>query len=197
MEREGGGKDFPGAEVLSGGSPRAVLHRLLDHDPFELAARVTAHLEEHALLLSHDRVWLRTLARVAHAAPGCRGRPPLEEWLAGRLATSIGEILAEEVERELEAAPLEVSAEPHEAFVAERFGVEPGQARRACIRSNGLPDRVRRTFFALAVKGLGVRRHVAEGHGPPERVHADFETAMRALAAYPDAEDLDLWGMPW
>ncbi len=195
--RDGGGESFPGAELFRGKSPRAVLHLLLDHDPFELAARVTARLEQRALLLSHDRVWLRTLARVAHAAPGYRGRPPLDEWLRGRLDKSMDEILAEQVQQELEAAPLELPAEPHHAFVTERFGVEPGQARRACVRFNGLPDRVRHTFFALTVHGRSVHRHVAEGHGPPERVQADFETAVRALAAYPDAEDLDLWGTPW
>lgn len=195
--RDGGGKDFPGAEVLRGKSPREVLHRLLDHDPFELSNRVTARLDERAYLLSHQRVWLRTLARVAHAALGYQGRPPLDEWLRGRLDKSLNEILAEQVQAELEAAPLEVPPEPHHRFVSERFGVEPGQARRACIRFNGLPDPVRQTFFALAVHKKTLHRYVAEGYGPPERVRADFETAVRALAAYPDADDLDMWEAIW
>lgn len=195
--RGGDASAFPGSEWLRGPSPRAILHNLLDHDPFELGGRSVARLEQRALLLSGNKLWLRALARVAHAALGYHGEPALETWLRQKMDVSLEEILEEELQAELEGQPLDVPPEPHHLFVSQHFGVEPGMARRACLRFNGLPESVRRVFFAIAVHKKSVNRCVAEGNGPPERVRDDFELAVRALSAYPEPDDLDLLGLPW
>jgi len=50
------------------------------------------------------------------------------------------------------------------------------------VAFNFLPDRVRGAYFAVLVQGKTVNRYVAEGHGPPERVKADIEMALRAIS---------------
>lgn len=181
-----------GAEALRGSSPRALLHRLLDHDPFELQARSVGRLEQRALLLPERRVWLRALARVAHAGLGYRGSPPLDEWIAARIDKAIEEIQDEDLQAELANEPLQVPYEGRLLALSQGLGLEIGMTRRACIRFNGLPDRVRQTFFAVSILGRPVNRYVAEGNGPPEQVNADLRAALLALSAYAEADDLDL-----
>lgn len=194
---EAAARPFPGAEVLRGRSPLEVLHRLLDHDPFELQTRSVGRLEQRALLLHERRVWLRALARVAYAGPRYAGHPSLEEWLAGRIDQAIEEILEEDLEAELAGEPIDVPYEGRLVALAEGLGLEIGMTRRACIRFNSLPEEVRRTFFAISIHGKSIHRWVAEGHGPPLRVHADLRHALSALSAFPAADDLDLGDAPW
>ncbi len=188
-----GGKEFPGSEALRGRSPMEVLHRLLDHDPFELQGRSVGRLEARALLLAERRVYLRTLARVAYAAPKYRGVPPLDEWLEGRIDQAIEEILEEDLEAELSGEPLAVPYESRLVSLSESLGLEIGMTRRACLRFNALPDRARRAFFAVAIQGKTVHRYVAEGQGPPLTVVADLRLALDALSAPAAGDDLDLW----
>ncbi len=188
---------FPGCEVLVGQSPREVLHRLVDHDPFELGARSEARLDARALLLPQRRVWLRTLARVAYASMRYAGDPPLDPWLAGRVDVAIDEILFEEVEAEHGDEALDLDDVRHLVFVSQRFGIEIGSARRACNRFNALPDGVRATFFALAVHGKPLRRWVAEGHGPPLAVREDLNLALCTLSNPPDPDPPEFQDDPW
>lgn len=196
---EGGirGEPFAGAGALRGRSPKEVLHRLLDHDPFELEARSSARVDQRALLVSVSRVGLRALARVAYAAMRYAGQPPLAEWLSEQIDMSIEEILEEDVEAELSCEPLEPPYERHLLFVSQSLGIELGLARRACIRFNALPEPARRTFFALHVHGKSVHRWVAEGHGPPAVIHEELHRALSTLSAFPDGEDEDLSEVPW
>lgn len=68
------------------------------------------------------------------------------------------------------------------AFLAETLGIPVALARRACVAFNYLPDRIRGAYYAVLVEGKTVNRYVAEGHGPPERVRADIEAAIRAIS---------------
>ena len=188
---------FPGCEVLVGQSPREVLHRLVDHDPFELGARSEARLDARALLLPQRRVWLRALARVAYASMRYAGDPPLDPWLGGRVDAAIDEIQSEEVEAEYAGDPPGLDDVRHLVFVSERFGIEIGSARRSCNRFNALPDAVRATFFALAVHGKPVRRWVAEGNGPPLAVREDLNLAFCTLSTPPDPDPRDFPDDPW
>lgn len=190
---DSGRRDFPGSEALRGRSPMEVLHRLLDHDPFELQGRSVGRLEQRALLLAERRVYLRTLARVAYAAPRYRGEPPLDDWLVGRIDQAIEEILEEDLEAELSGEPVEVPYESRLVSLSETLGMEVGMTRRACLRFNALPDRVRHAFFAVAIQGKTVHRYVAEGQGPPLRVVADLRRALDALSAPAEGDDQDLW----
>ena len=54
-----------GRALLAGGSPREILARLVDGDPLGLRAVVYERLRARAYLLEADRVFLRSLARVA------------------------------------------------------------------------------------------------------------------------------------
>ena len=67
-------------------------------------------------------------------------------------------------------------------FLAETLGIPKALARRACVAFNYQPERVRCAYFAVLVQGKTVNRYVAEGHGPPERVKADIEMALRTIS---------------
>ena len=169
-------------EVLRGRSPREILARLVEGDPLEIEARCRERIETLALLVDLQRLHLRTAARVAHAAPSWRGEPPISEWLADRIEVSMRELIREDFEAERSGIPPEKPWDPRYAFVSEALGVEPALARRACVAFNKLPLEVRCVYFAVAVQGKTVNRHVAEGHGPPEKARAQLKMAVQAIS---------------
>lgn len=175
--------NYAGHEILSLGSARAILARLIDGDPFEIEARCIERLGALALLLDVRRVHLRTIARVAHAAPRYRGDPPLAQWLAGIVDASAKELVGEDREEARSEVPTNESWDPRYAFLSEAMGIEPTQARRACIAFNVLPIDVRRAYYAVVVEGRTINRYVAEGNGPPDRVRLLLSTAINAIRA--------------
>ncbi len=170
-----------GFESLVRGSPHEVLARLVDGDPLELDARCRARLRERALLLCVRRLHLRSVARIAHAAKRYRGELPVDEWIGGRIDYSIGELIDEDREDERSGVPPSRLGDARYAFLSETLGVEPGLARRACVGFNSLADDVRSTYFAIVVDRKTIRRYVAEGHGPPDRVRSQLSLALRTL----------------
>ncbi len=184
---------FPGSEVLIGRSPRAVLDRLLDGDPLDLASHVEARLLERAYFVSFDRVVKRTAARLAYAAMAYRGEPPLADWIAIAIDQSLEELLCEDIEAERRGIPPASPWDPDFAMFTEIAGVEPGQARSMCVAFNALPEEVRRTVYAVLVERKSFNRWVAEGHGPPERAKAMLKRGMLALLLMhdPDSEPME------
>ena len=132
--------------LLAGGSPREILARLVDCDPLGLRAVVYERLRARAYLLEADRVFLRSLARVARYAPRYRGEPELAIWLAER----VDEALLDLLDEDREGAAL---AEDTLAGLARPLGLDPAAMRAACARFHALPEEERRTFFALVVEG--------------------------------------------
>jgi DNA-directed RNA polymerase specialized sigma24 family protein len=151
-----GAGDGPGAhggtgwqELLAGAGPREVLARLVDGDPLGLWAVVRERLRARAYLLDADRVFLRSLARVARYAPRYRGEPELEVWLAGIVDEALLDLLEEE--REGGAGPTLGPDAVRE--LARPLGLDPAAMRAACRRFHELPEGERRTFQALLVEG--------------------------------------------
>lgn len=169
-------------DVLKGSSPRKILERLVDGDPLELAARCQESIEESALLVDPYRLQLRTVARVAHAAPTYRGDPPLTAWIRSRIEQSMQELISEDREEERSGMPPPDVSDPRYEYVSEVLGIETTLARRACVAFNSLPHGVRCAWFAVAVEGMTVNRYVAEGYGPPDRVKRDLKLALTTIA---------------
>jgi len=138
-----------GRALLAGGSPREILARLVDGDPLGLRAVVYERLRARAYLLEADRVFLRSLARVARYAPRYRGEPELALWLAGMVDEALLDLLDEDREGAAPAPP----ADDTLAGLARPLGLDPGAMRAACARFHALPEEERRTFFALVVEG--------------------------------------------
>jgi len=169
------------SRLFAGRSAREILERLMDGDPAEIEPRCRELLREQALLLDPTRLYVRSLARVAHAARLHAKHASLDQWLRERIAESIDDLIEEDREAERSGIPPSEPWDPRYAFISEVLGLEPTIARRACADFNVLPHRVRHAFFAIAVEGTSIRRYVAEGHGPPARVKADLAHAARIL----------------
>jgi hypothetical protein len=180
------GSSDPGGHLLRGRSPKDILARLLDGDPLEVRARCKERLHALALLLSLDRLQLRTLARIAHAASRWDGEPPLRQWVEGRIEYSMKELIEEDAERVRSGIPELGPGEGQYAFLAALLGIEPHLGPAACVAFNIQPEEVRRAFFAVVVEGKRVNRYVAEGNGSPQEVKDRLTRAFRALGLAED-----------
>jgi hypothetical protein len=175
------------SELFAGGSPREVLGRLLDGDPLDLAGRTRSRLKEKALLLDVERWTLRSMARVAFAAPRWDGSLALIEWIDQLVDRAAGDLLDED-RAALREPPAQDESDSRYAFLTQALGIEPGIALRACVVFNDLPDHVRRAFWALVVEGKSFARCVSEGLGTREQVQADARRALTALSQLSDPE---------
>jgi hypothetical protein len=163
--------EFPGSELLVADSPREVLHRLLDGDPFHIGDRCRLLLRQKAFFLNPERLFFKSVARVSYASLDYGGKPPLERWLDRCIDRSIEDMRSEQYEEEFHALPPEESDDG--AFYtnfADKAGIEVPLARLACLALNNLPDETRLAFQAIGMEGKTIHRYVAEGHGPPDRV---------------------------
>lgn len=140
-------------QLLAGSTPREVLARLVPQDPLKLRELVAERLRARCYLCDADRVFLRSLARVARFAVRYRGQPDITTWLQGLVDEALLDVLREERESELPGA--QVDAVTHAAFVdlARPLGLDPAAMRGACSRFNQLPETERSAFFALLIDG--------------------------------------------
>src|SRR5205823_127496 len=122
--------DFPARDLLRGASAHEVVAKLHRGDPLELMARCAERVRNQALLLQVDRLYLRTIARMAFAAGNYRGVPPLDAWIAQVMRLAQKELLSEDCEAERTEFSPEVDRDPRHAFVSRTLGVEPALARR-------------------------------------------------------------------
>lgn len=180
------GSSDPGGHLLRGGSPKEILARLIDGDPLEIRARCKERLHARALLLSLDRLQLRSLARIAHAGPRWNGEPPLGPWIEGRIEHSMKELMEEDAESVRSGLPTLGPGEGHYTFLSSLLGIEPHLAPRACVAFNTEPEEVRRTFFAVVVEGMRLTRYVAEGNGSPQEVRERLARSFQALGLAAD-----------
>lgn len=172
--------------ILRASSPRAVLAALLADDTLELEERCAARLRDQALLIPHERLYLRTAARVAHAATCYRGHPPLDVWIAKRLSIAVRELLDEDREWARDMVGRAAEASRFYASFAELLGMEPELLRRGLVRFHALPYDVRRVFYDLVVEGKPYSEVVAaERDQHPEPVERRLERAAEALGIEP------------
>ena len=173
---------FPGQLVLSGRSPSEVLRRLCNGDPLDFAGRTLKRIRERALLMDSARLAMRSMAYVAHGAPSYRGDPALAPWIDKQIDRAIQDFLEEDAYEEASGKPLGEPVDERYAFLVDLLGIPPAKARKACITFNGLPNKDRRTFWAICVEGKSIHRYVAEGHGPPKKIKQRIDKVFRALA---------------
>lgn len=179
---------FPGSELLQGESAREILGRITPGDPLGIAARVREGIAARAVLIDSRRVTPRALAHIARQAASYRGDPELTRWLAQQIDRALASCQSEDREDERAGQP---AIATHYGFVTEAWGLEPVNARAACIVFNGLPLVVRRAWWALGVEGKSVHRYVAEGHGPPSLVEARVRRAIEAIGLLCDPGGAD------
>jgi hypothetical protein len=185
---------FPGQLVLSGSSPSEVLRRLCTGDPLDFTGRTMRRIRERAVLMDSARLAMRSMAYVAHSALAYRGDPELTPWIETQIDRAIQDFLEEDAYEEASGKPLSEPVDERYKFLVDLLGIPPAKARKACITFNGLPNKDRRTFWAVCVEGKSIHRYVAEGHGPPKKVKQRIDKVFRALAFLED-EDPPGFGM--
>ena len=187
--------EYPAWQLLTGGDANAILKRLFEGDPLGVKLRVREHLRLQCYLIALDRLFVRTIARIAHSSFHYHGKPALDEWIAVLINQSIQELMIEDREGERQDLPTK-RGDIRYAFLSETLGIHPSAARRGCIRFNDLELDARRAFYALYVEGKTFNRFIAEGNGPPKRARKLMATALEALSVTElmnGPDDLDTW----
>ena len=173
---------YPGCELLSGGSPREVLHRIHDGDPLGLLRRSQDRLVRRAILMDVARVFPVAVASVAHAAPRYHGEPPLDEWLDRCIDRAVRSLVDRDNEEERSGIPPTPPFDSHLVRMSQILGVEAPLARWATVVFHHLPTPTRRAFYAVAFQGKTIHRWVAEGHGPPQTARERITHAMGMIS---------------
>ncbi|MBL8858314.1 MAG: hypothetical protein JNL28_07425 [Planctomycetes bacterium] len=176
----------PWRALFEGRSSREILADLVDGDPLEISPRCAERLLTRCYLLDMERLYFRSVARVAYAGPSYRGAPEFTEFLRERIDASIDELLREDRAEERAGHPVLPGQDARYTFVSQVLGMEVGVTRRGVCHFNVLDERIRHAFFSLVVQAKRFRRYVAEGNGPPERVSDSLRIAFETLGApYP------------
>ncbi|HEY2369063.1 MAG TPA: hypothetical protein VGH87_21850, partial [Polyangiaceae bacterium] len=138
-------------QLLSSGTPREILCRIVQGDPLGMRDRAARALHSSAYLLDADRVQLRSLARCARFAARCSSGD-FDQRLDEIVNEAIEDLLREDGETDHELDP---GSAPGAAFVAlaRPLGLEPEAMRRACASFNRLPKPDRKAFFELVIDG--------------------------------------------
>jgi DNA-directed RNA polymerase specialized sigma24 family protein len=179
--------------LLSGGTPREILCRIVQGDPLEMRDRVARRLRAGAYLVDADRVQLRALARCARFAQRYTGRPDLATWLDEIVDAAIEDLLREDAGADGDAEASE--AAPDTAFVAlaRPLGLEPSAMRRACAAFNRLPVPDRRAFFDLVIDGGSLdelaRRSGENASELARRARRALDVLLQAPSAAPASRE--------
>ena len=175
-------RQFPGAELLAGDDPRAILEKIYPGDPLGMRLRSQKRLIERGFLVPLERVAVRATARVAQAAPDYEGIPTLREWIGLRIDEAARDLIQEERECEGLGVPLPYPLEPHHRFISDLLGLRRDHVRRSCVQFHDLGLPQRRAFFATCVEGKTIARHAAMLDQPDEVVRQHLREALEALS---------------
>jgi len=176
-------REEPWRELFGHGSSAEILPRLLKGDRLEIWPRCVERLKTRCHLIDVERLYYRSLARIAYAGPRYQGNPVLDEFLRGRIDASMDELMREDHEEERRRLPLTEADAARFRFLQEVLGMDWKVARGGVVRFNVLEEDVRQTFFSLVVEMKRFNRHLAEGNGPPEKVRSHLRTAFAAIGA--------------
>jgi hypothetical protein len=172
---------YPAAELIGSGSPQEIMARILAGDPLGIVDRARGWLDTHAFLVDSNRLALRTMAHVARSAKRYHGKPDLHTWIELLIERATRDLIQEDREADRLSRPVADDEIAPYGFLAEALGIEPALARRACVIFNGMAEYDRRAFYATAIQGKSMHRHVSEGHGPPARAEAALQRVLRRL----------------
>lgn len=173
----------PWRVLFAGKDAYEILRRIVKDDPLELWPRCAERLLERCYLVDMERLFARTAARIAYAGPAYDGAPAFGEFVRERIDYAMDELMREDREEERDGKPMVPGEDARYTFVSEVLGMELGITRRGVCLFNVLDQRIRHAFFGLVVQSKRLRRYVAEGNGPPERVDEDLRIAFEQLGA--------------
>lgn len=175
--------DEPWRVLFAGRSALEILRAIMKDDRLELWPRCADRLLERCYLVDMERLVARSAARVAYAGQTYDGVPEFTEFVRERIDHAMDELMREDREEERAGKPVVPGEDSRYRFVSEVLGMELGVTRRGVCHFNVLDERIRHAFFALVVQSKRLRRYVAEGYGPPERVRENLRIAFEQLGA--------------
>ena len=149
--------------------------------PLGIEGRCLRRLDRRAILLEAGPLVSRSLARLAHRAPGYDGEPELTEWIDACIDRAIEDLLAASAERETRGRPELEPTDPTHHLLARLLGIEAPLARRSALVFNHLPVETRRIFWSVVVQGKTIPRTAAEGLGDREVIRSQLTFALRRL----------------
>jgi hypothetical protein len=174
------GSSFPLEENWLEQSPLAIhIRRDLPFDPLGLIPLCSRRVRELSLIVDMGELVRATLASIAIDCQTYHHALPLEPWLLDHVDQSLRDLVTADIEAERSE-----DAEPPEGgrFVDLEMilGIDPAQARLACIALNTLDDETRHIFYEVCLMHRSVRDMMREGF-PIERAQELVERAMKTV----------------
>ncbi len=183
----------PGRGLLAGGDPHEILRRLHAGDPLSVRSRAENHARKNALVLDSDRLYVRSLARVAHDAAAGRVREPLSPWLDDCVAISARELLRED----LAATRPEATAAPvidgMHTLLAYALKIEPLEAPYVAAIFNQLHVEQRAPLYAVLIERRTMTDVAAARGITVGQVRAHVTAGLNALATARPPEEQAGW----
>lgn len=179
----------PWKSILSNGSPREILARLVEGDPLDLRARCESRVRSQAILLDVHRLHLRSVAHIARHGSAYTGSPPFDVWLSERIRDATRELLRDEVELHVAGSIPRAPVDERILAVAQSLGIDPNLIGSGCVAFNRAPYDVRAAFFGLAIDGRELDSWCTENSMTAARAKAALRTALWALGV---RDDLDV-----
>ncbi len=175
---------------------REILELLLERDPLDLYATVCRRVDERAYLLDEETVTRRATAACALAARSYGGTPDLRRWVLVHIDRVIESLLEEDVEAERGGPPNPAPGmrEFRFTFIAEALGQPVERGRRLCNWINALPERTRKAFYEVEIKGLPAELHACRSGLTQDEVEGALALAAALLAR--DSEHDAAYALP-
>lgn len=174
-------RDAPWRELFGDRTAQEILPLLVKDDRLEIWPRCAERLLTRCYLVDMERLYYRSVARIAYAGQTYAGTPPFTEFLRDRIDHSMDELMREDREEERMGVPVVPGDESRYTFISQVLGMEIGVTRAGICQFNVLDERMRRAFFELVVQMKRFNRYVAEGNGPPERAYEYLRIAFEAI----------------
>lgn len=169
------------ARVLRASSPEEIHARMVETDPLRLRALSARRLRERWFLLDPDRVYLRSLAVVAHAAARAEGLVPDECWVREQVDRAIDQLVRADLEAE-RAGPEVLRQEDLEfPLMTKCLMIEPELVRKLSVAFNQLEELPRRAFFELLIEARELGEVIESGPWDEDGLYEAVTTGMAAV----------------
>lgn len=140
-----------------------------------------AKIRQMCMILDQERLEQQLIARIARGIEVEPKAKITREWLDDRLEEAIGDLRRKDHERLEQGYRGTLPGSDAGAFLIEGMGLDPEHAHARIVAYNGLPDIVRRAFFAVAVDLTEFDDLVGTEWKTANRLKDDILTALEAL----------------
>lgn len=172
---------LPIARHVASGDAHEVLGKLTDGDPLRLLERCARHVRRRAFLVDAERLFQRSIARVALEAPRRAEDLLSEQWLETRLDGALQDLLREDRETHRRGETSLDRGDSRRTFLTEVMMLASERALQSAVAFNSLSEQTRRVFFQLVFERLSIQECVSDGAGGEDVVREGLLEALRAL----------------